>query len=310
MKVSVVIPSRGGRQRVPRLLASLAAQDVGDWEAIVVVDGDVDGTADLVADYGHLGVRSIVFPQNRGRSAALTAGFAEATGDVLVRCDDDLELPPTFLSAHLAHHHDPDAPVGVIGLCANVYADTGYAKAYGRPADTRARAAAYAASPIDRWRHWGANVSVTRETYAAVGQYDERYRAYGWEDADWGYRLHAHGVPIVIDPACEALHFGAAPTTLARARRAYLSGAARETFRAIHGAGADPPVVRPATTWNRLVDLAARCVTLRTLPAFAGLADMAATALPQRLGEKAVALTVEAASVAGTARPTDTTTAV
>ncbi len=309
MLASVVVPTRGGRGRLPRLLASLAAQTLASWEAIVVVDGDTDGTAEWLASADHR-VRTIVLPENRGRSLALTEGFAAATGEVLIRCDDDLELGPDFLTAHLAHHGDPDRPVGVIGLCRNVYADSGYARAYGRPADARARAAAYTAAPDRTWRHWGANVSVTRATYERVGPYDTRYRAYGWEDADWGYRLHHLGVPVVIDPACEVLHFGAAASTLDRARRAYLSAAARETFRAIHGPEADPPVARPRGAWNRLVDMAARPLSLRTLPTLAVVADAAARTLPQPLGEKAVALTVEAASVAGSRRPRDTTTDV
>ena len=309
-RVSVVVPTRRGRTRLPGLLASLAAQSEPSWEAVVVVDGDVDDTAGSLRAYDHLPLRVVVLPRNEGRSVALTTGFAEAAGDVLLRCDDDLEVPPTFLAAHLAHHTSTAGPVGVIGLCANVYADSGYARAYGRPADARARAAAYAVPADQRWRHWGANVSVTRETYDRVGPYDTRYRAYGWEDVDWGYRLHRLGVPIVIDPACEARHLGAAATTLDRSRRAYLSAAARETFRAIHGRSADPPAAVGRSPWNRLVRLAARPLTLRTLPPVARCADLAAAALPARWGEKAVALTVEAASVAGARRPHDTTTAV
>ena len=40
---SVVIPSRGGAERLPRILAALVAQQGSDWEAVVVLDGDIDG---------------------------------------------------------------------------------------------------------------------------------------------------------------------------------------------------------------------------------------------------------------------------
>ena len=75
---SIIIPSRGGAKRLPRLLSALAAQDDRDWEAIVVIDGDVDGSRQVVERYRHLPVRSTVFPENRGRVAALNAGFAAA----------------------------------------------------------------------------------------------------------------------------------------------------------------------------------------------------------------------------------------
>jgi len=291
-------------------LASLAAQTEASWQAIVVIDGDTDGTVELLGSYSHLPIVPLELPENRGRSVALSAGFAAAAGEVLIRCDDDLELPTTFLAAHLSHHTSADCSVGVIGLCANVYVDSPYARAYGRPADARARMAAYATPSDQTWRHWGANVSVTRETYDRVGPYDPRYRAYGWEDVDWGYRLHHLGVPITIDPACEVKHLGAASNTLDRAKRAYLSSAARETFRVIHGPLADPPAVRDRTPWNRLLDITAAPLSLRTLPVAARIAEGAAAVLPRRIGEKAIALTVESASLAGSRRPHDTTVTV
>ncbi len=35
----------------------------------------------------------------------------------------------------------------------------------------------------------------TASTWDRVGPYDEGYRGYGWEDVDWGYRVHSAGVP-------------------------------------------------------------------------------------------------------------------
>ena len=57
---SIVVPTRGGRERLPVLLRALAAQTEPDWEAIVVVDGDVDDSAGLLANWGDARVRSLV----------------------------------------------------------------------------------------------------------------------------------------------------------------------------------------------------------------------------------------------------------
>ena len=44
-EASVIVPSRGGAQRLPRLIGALAAQeDAPPFEVHVVVDGDVDGS--------------------------------------------------------------------------------------------------------------------------------------------------------------------------------------------------------------------------------------------------------------------------
>jgi len=300
-RASVVIPTRAGARRLPVLLTALAAQSVRA-EVVVVVDGDVDGSADVVTGWAdRLDLRVVVLPENRGRSAALNAGFEAATGEVLLRCDDDLDPGPEHVARHLSHHDDradTDPPAGVVGLCRNVFPDTAYAAAYGRPRDAAFARTAYGMVPDQRWRLWGANVSVTRATWEKVGRYDEAFRAYGWEDVDWGYRLHRLGAEVVLDPALEARHLGAPTTTVARAERAYLSGAARRAFEAKHPDAALPPPLG-ATAWDRLVGGAARTLGPRGLAVAARLADRAAGSLPDYLAEKSVALVVEGAAAAG-----------
>src|SRR5664279_5470987 len=176
-KASIVIPSRGGAERLPRLLTALAAQTYPDWEEIVVIDGDIDNSEAVVARYAHLPIRSVVFPENRGRVAALNAGFAEATGDVLIRCDDDLVTSPDYVAGHVRATSAGDR--GAVGLYINVLPDTPYARVYGRHADERHRADAYLTPRDLQYRYWAGNCSVARAVYDSVGGYDPRYRAYG-----------------------------------------------------------------------------------------------------------------------------------
>ena len=47
--VSVVVPTRGGARRLPVLLEALAGQVLDEpWEVVVVLDGDVDGSRQLI----------------------------------------------------------------------------------------------------------------------------------------------------------------------------------------------------------------------------------------------------------------------
>ncbi|GAA2127116.1 glycosyltransferase family 2 protein [Nocardioides bigeumensis] len=303
--VSVVVPTRGGARTLPLLLTSLREQTHPDWEAVVVVDGDVDGSADLVArEARDLPVRTLVLPENRGRSAALNAGFSLAEGDVLVRSDDDLGFGPAHLARHAAHHEAAAAPIGLVGLCRNVYPDGGsYARAYGVPTDARFRAAAYAA-PADRtWRYWAANVSVTSETWRTIGPYDESYRAYGWEDVDWGYRLRRAGIPVEIHADVEAEHHGAAATTEDRALRAFYSGAARQHFLRTHDLGDGAALLGDTGAgdglWGRAVLSVAAITDERRLRRLGDVVDRINRALPRPAAEKLVALLVEGAAVAG-----------
>lgn len=303
MRATVVIPSRGGAARLPLLLSTLAAQTYSDWEAIVVIDGDVDASAEVVASFSHLPITSIVFPENRGRVAALNAGFEAATGDVLIRADDDFELNPGHIAAHVEPHLTGE--VGVVGLPLNVAPDNAYMRTYGAWADKVGRDGARATPPADRWRLWGGNVSCTRGLFDRVGGYDPRYKGYGWEDLDFGYRLARLGIPIVIAEDANVRHHMAAVTADVRVQRACSSGAARRQFESIHGAGssgAAEPVSSGA--WNRAVGTAAR-LGPKQLATAAKVIDLALPVLPRAVGRKLVALTVEAGGVSGFKHGTD-----
>ena len=295
---SVIIPSYRGAARLPRLLSCLAAQTSADWEAIVIIDGDVDGSEEVVERYRHLPVRSIVFPQNRGRVAALNAGFEAAEGDVLIRCDDDLAPAPDYVERHVSSHDGPEQ--GTIGLYRNVLIPSRYTTVYGERVDTLFRAQAYAAGADQRWRFWAGNVSMTRSAWEQIGGYEPRYRTYGWEDVDYGYRLHRAAIPVVLDPTLETDHYAAAVVTVSRVRRAYHSGQARRLFDEIHGAGASGPVVpEDRTAWNRSVTALADQLTYRRSAALAQVVDLAIRGLPVPVARKLVALLVEASSIAG-----------
>ncbi|MDP5227715.1 MULTISPECIES: glycosyltransferase family A protein [Arthrobacter] len=295
---TVVVPSRGGRDRLPRLLESLARQDRADFEVIVVLDGDIDDSQTFVETWrSTLNVRSVVFPENRGRAAALNAGADAARAEVLIRADDDLEVGPDFVAGHVLLHESRSC--GVIGLSTNVYPDNAYARAYGVRADKRFIAGALDVDASHAWRYWAGNVSVTREDHRRIGGYDLRFRKYGWEDVDFGYRLAQSGVPILIAPELMARHHGASLSTAARAVRALHSGAARESFTQIHGEEALGSVQRPSGVWGGLTWLTSRAVNERLLRAYGAAADAVSPYLPRRVGEKLVALAVESAGLAG-----------
>lgn len=293
---SVVIPSRGGAARLPLLLNGLRAQEYSDWEAVVVLDGDIDGSAAVVARFGDLPVRTIAFAANRGRVAALNAGFAAATGDILIRCDDDFEVPSGFIGAHVAAH--TGVVRGVVGPTRNVAPDNAYMRAYGRDADERAARALQDAAPADLWRFWGGNTSVPRAVHTDLGGFSDAYSGYGWEDLDFGYRLHAAGIPIAVAAETEVKHHMASISTTVRADRAFRSGQARRTFESRHGT--DASSATPISVWSRLVGFTAHALSSPTrVGRAAGAVDTLIGAVPIPVGRKAIALVVESASVAG-----------
>lgn len=295
--VSAVVPSRGGSARLTTLLEALAQQQIdAEWEVIVVLDGDIDGSRRVLeSSTARVPLSIVELADNQGRSAALNAGFDQARGDVLIRCDDDLVPGVDYLARHAAAH--ADGAVGVVGLYRNVYPETTYARVYGREWDDRFRREAYAVAADQTWRYWAGNCSVTRATWERVGPYDTQFRAYGYEDVDWGYRLSTLGVPVVLDPHLETEHRIAATTSAVRAQRAFYSGAARTRFELKHALGTPPHP--PKTTWDRLVSALARRLDEGRIQQLGNAVDAGARRLPDGLAGKAVAMLVEAAAIAG-----------
>lgn len=297
---SVIVPTRGGIDRLPRLVDSLAKQSRTDFETIFVVDGDTDGSTQYLKSGSVRGLLPnsgvITFDENRGRSEALNAGHERATGEVLIRCDDDLAPRTDYIESHIARQNS--GPQGTIGLYKNVFPGTPYATAYGIDADLNFTRTALNTSSDMRWRYWAGNVSIPREIWNEVGPYDTNFRTYGWEDVDYGYRIRAAGYPVIIAPELTTPHHVAAVTTKIRVMRALHSGAARETFVAAHGPEA-LPVSSATGLWNSLVSGLSKISTERTLDVAAGAVDGILPRIPKKIGTKLVALLVESAGTAG-----------
>lgn len=300
-EASIVIPSYRGASRLPELLDSLAAQEEGapTFEVIVVIDGVDDGSSKLLEAEHRLEVRTIQFPENRGRVAALNVGFNAARGRVLIRCDDDLVVPPSYVATHV-HAHESHQPCGAVAPTRDVHAPSPYAGAYGEDAAARSLEHAFSRPARDRWRLWAASCSITRDTWERIGPYDSRYQGYGWEDVDYGYRLHAAGIPIVLLESALAEHRGPARTAQARALKAFEAGVARTTFRTIHP---EAPVEKPSPghgLWGVCVKLTARMfISERRVTRWGAVVDRALPIAPAAVGRKLTALAVEGAGLAG-----------
>ncbi len=104
-KLSCVIPAYNEEESLPHLKERLwpILNSLGNWELIIVSDGSSDRTAPIVKDWAKQDhrVQLVELRRNQGKSAALMAGFAAATGDRVVTLDADLQDDPDEVPAML-----------------------------------------------------------------------------------------------------------------------------------------------------------------------------------------------------------------
>ncbi len=94
-KISVVVPIYKVEQCLAWCLDSLVAQDMPDWEGVLVNDGSPDGSRDIAVSYCERDARfKLVDKPNGGLSSARNAGIAEASAPIVAFLDSDDRFTP------------------------------------------------------------------------------------------------------------------------------------------------------------------------------------------------------------------------
>jgi serine acetyltransferase/GT2 family glycosyltransferase len=265
-RISVVIATRNRGGSVVRLVGHLGEQNLPPqaFEIIVVDDGSPEPVAPLLE---HVRVaprlRTCRIPWS-GQGAARHRGATMAEGDILVFVDDDMQVGPEFLAAHLAEHDGTPRAV-VLG---RIQPDPGLAQ---MPLFER-----YHARQLARWRKdvrdgrvaargvhlCTGNVSMRREDYLAVGGFNATLERS--EDRELGIRLEKHGCALRFGDAAVSVHSSDHADVEVWLRRAYLYGRFDRRIAALHpDADVHPwrfwslihpvsrPVVATALVWPR-----------------------------------------------------------
>jgi glycosyltransferase involved in cell wall biosynthesis len=100
--VTILIPAYNAETTIRRAIDSALAQDYPAIEIVVVDDGSMDATSDVVAGYRREEIRLLQLPRNRGEGGVLNEGIAIAKGEYIAFLDADDEWLPGKLTRQIA----------------------------------------------------------------------------------------------------------------------------------------------------------------------------------------------------------------
>jgi len=182
-QLSVIIPTRNRADFVADAIDSVLAQGDANIEILVVDDGSVDGTAEVVGKYPPP-VRYI-YRKQAGPSASRNHGIKQAAGDFIGFLDDDDLWSPDKLAVQLPPLlHDPDVEI-VLGHTQRMIRERGE--------HNHGRFVSYE-SPV-RLHSLGCAL-FRRSVFDRVGMLDEKMRHA--EDDDWFMRARSLRVRMLF----------------------------------------------------------------------------------------------------------------
>ncbi|MEM1054133.1 MAG: glycosyltransferase family 2 protein [Bacteroidota bacterium] len=234
-RVSVVIVTWNGRELLERFLPSVLATDYPSVEVVIADNDSSDGTAEWLREH-HPEIVVVRHAENLLFAAGNNEAVPHATGDVLVFLNNDVEVPPGWLTPLVdALEQDPRLAAvqpKLLQLDRETFeyagAAGGFLDLYGFPF-TRGRLfeilepdTGQYDTPRDVSWATGAALAIRRDAFTEAGGFDASFGMH-MEEIDLCWRLWREGWRVRCEPASEVYHLGGASLPRGSARKTYLN---------------------------------------------------------------------------------------
>ena len=116
-EITLVIATYNRGEQLKKIHRDLSSQTLDNdlFEVIIVDDGSKTPAANVLDSLEWPMSFTLIRQENTGAAGARHAGIEKSQGDIIVITDDDMEIDPRFLEAHLeAHRHGADVALGRI----------------------------------------------------------------------------------------------------------------------------------------------------------------------------------------------------
>lgn len=106
--VSIIVPAYNEEKVIDHAIRTILEVDYARKEIIVVNDGSIDRTREVVEPFAERRLVRLINRPNGGKAVALNTGIASANGEIIVAVDADSLVERGSLKRLIAHFQDPD----------------------------------------------------------------------------------------------------------------------------------------------------------------------------------------------------------
>ena len=228
LKVSIVVPNWNGMRFVGMCLDSLAQLDFEGHEVIIVDNGSIDGSREMIEEK-YPWVRLLKMPDNMGFAIACNEGIKASDAEYIVLLNNDIEVTPNWLKElYEGMERHPECGMGTTKMMfldnRDVFYNTGdlfhsWSSGGGRGQGEK-DTGQYEKEDYVFGACAGAGI-YRREFFNQVGLFDEDFFIFA-EDVDINMRGQLKGLKAVYLPKAKVFHIGTATVGLYSDRYVYL----------------------------------------------------------------------------------------